>query len=307
MEIISEYSDVSKAQELLSRNKNLNKFAQEFCHEFNTRVSTKKTDGGTVTLEMPNGIKIGDLTVNTRNGDPVYIVEMPKIIKKERSSKYSGNTARDSEKISNLIRAIKKNDEQPTDEKVWGMFDQPVYYAMSNINNTSVPSFGLSGSAALDAIKSVLGIDTVSVHQHIPELQKIYQNYMKTMETFKDGKTTFERYKLGCTMIYIASERHTDTTPDAYYVADFILKEITGKHRPICEFQTPLKRYTSLKESEYAPTAAMIYSYMEGKPSLFDKHNDLGIEYVDRFFEDMDFAVGYSDNKLVVLLPKHAP
>jgi hypothetical protein len=309
MEIISEYGDASKARDLLARNKNLNKFAQEFCHEFNTRVSTNKSDldSRTINLEMPNGIKIGDLTVNSSNGNPVYIVDLPKIIRKERSSKFSSNTARDSEKIPNLIRAIKKNSEQPTDTKVLEMFNDSIYYALSNINNAREPDVGLSGSVALDAIKSILGVDIISVHQHIPELQKVYQNYVKTMKTVKDSKTTLERFKRGCTMIHISIDRHTSNPPEAYYVADFVPTDVSGKHRLVYEFQTPLKRYTSLKESEYAPTATMIYSYLEGIPRFFDKGNELGVKFIDHFFEDMDFAVGYSDNKLVVLLPKHAP
>jgi len=46
---------------------------------------------------------------------------------------------------------------------------------------------------------------------------------------------------------------------------------------------------------------------LEGIPKYFDKDNEFGIRYYDHYFEDMDFAVGHSNNKLVVLLPKHAP
>ena len=51
----------------------------------------------------------------------------------------------------------------------------------------------------------------------------------------------------------------------------------------------------------------MIRSYLEGIPKYFDKDNEFGVRYYDNYFDDMDFAVGNSNNKLVVLLPKHAP
>jgi hypothetical protein len=309
MEIVSVYGDAWKANRLLSNNLHLEKFAREFCHEFNTRVSF---DGDNfhnrgITLEMPNGMRIGELSVNTSNGKPVYVADMPSIISKDRSSKWSGNGARDSEKLPNLIRTIKKNKEQPTDAKVLEMFNSAIYHALAEITNSREPNFGINGTQALDALKAVLGIDNMSVHQHIPEFQKMYDNYMKAVASVKDSQATADRFKKGCTMIYIENERYKADSVSGYYVADFVtaMNPSTGKLG--YEFQSPLKRYASLKETEHAPTVAMIRSYMESQTRYFDKDNELGIKYTDHFFEDMDIAVGHSNNKLVVLLPKHAP
>lgn len=309
MDIISEYGDRSKAEQLLSANIHLDKFAREFCHEFNTRVSFDGDNfhNKSITLNMPNGMKIGDLAVTTSNGKPIYIATMPSIISKERSSKWSGNEGRDSEKIPNLIRAIKKNKEQPTEAKVMELFNSAIYHAIGEISNAREPHFSINGSQALDALKAILGIDNVSVQQHVPEYQKMYDNHMKAAESVKDSQATADRFKRGCTMIYIENERYRNMPAIAYYVADFVTGLNPSTHKIGYQFQTPLKRYASLTESEHAPTVAMIRTYMESQPRYFDKDNELGVKYTDHFFDEMDFSVGHSNNKLVVLLPKHAP
>jgi hypothetical protein len=74
-----------------------------------------------------------------------------------------------------------------------------------------------------------------------------------------------------------------------------------------CTFHTPLKRYGTLKELPIAPVVAMINTYMQGRDQ-YDKSNELGVWYQDRFFEDLDIAVGYSgsSNGLWVAIPKEA-
>jgi hypothetical protein len=108
-------------------------------------------------------------------------------------------------------------------------------------------------------------------------------------------------------MIYIENERYKADSVSGYYVADFVTAMNASTGKLGYEFQSPLKRYASLKETEHAPTVAMIRSYLEGIPKYFDKDNEFGVRYYDNYFDDMDFAVGNSNNKLVVLLPKHAP
>lgn len=309
MEIVSVYGDPAKAHRLLSNSTHLTKFAQEFCHEFNTRVSF---DGDNfqnrgITLEMPNGMRIGELSVNTSNGKPIYVADMPSIISKDRSSKWSGNGARDSEKLPNLIRTIKKNKEQPTEAKAMEMFNSAIYHAIAEITNEREPHIGISGTQALDALKALLGIDDMSVHQHIPDYQKIYDNYMKASESVKGSQATADRFKKGCTMIFIENDRYKSDSVRGYYVADFVTAMNPSTNKLGYEFQSPLTRYASLKETEHAPTVAMIRSYMESQNRYFDKDNELGVKYTDHFFEDMDFSVGHSNNKLIVLLPKHAP
>jgi len=308
MEIVSVHGDAWKAHRLLSNSTHLNKFAHEFCHEFDTRVSFDGDNfsNRVISLEMPNGMRIGSLSVNSSSGNPVYVAEMPCIISKDRSSKWSGNGARDSEKLPNLIRTIKKNKEQPTDAKVLEMFNSAIYHAMADITRSREPNFGINGTQALDALKAVLGIDNMSVHQHIPEFQKMYDSYIKAVESVKDGQATADRFRRGCTMIYIENDRYKTDSVSGYYVADFTTG-MTANGKLGYQFQSPLTRYASLKETEHAPTVAMIRSYLEGIPKYFDKDNEFGVRYCDNYFDDMDFAVGNSNNKLVVLLPKHAP
>ena len=130
---------------------------------------------------------------------------------------------------------------------------------------------------------------------------------MKAVASVKDSQVTADRFKKGCTMIYIENERYRADSVSGYYVADFVTAMNASTGKLGYEFQSPLKRYASLTETEHAPTVAMIRSYLEGKPKLFDKDNEFGVRYMDHYLEDMDIAVGHSNNKLVVLLPKHAP
>jgi hypothetical protein len=153
----------------------------------------------------------------------------------------------------------------------------------------------------------ILGNDNISVQQHVPDFQKVYDNYMKAVASVKDSQVTADRFKKGCTMIYIENDRYKADSVSGYYVADFVTAMSASTGKLGYEFQSPLKRYASLKETEYAPTVAMIRSYLEGRPKLFDKDNEFGVRYMDQYLEDMDIAVGHSSNKLVVLLPKHAP
>ena len=309
MEIVSVHGDPTKAHRLLSNSTHLTKFAQEFCHEFDTRVSFEGDNFSNrmISLEMPNGMRIGSLSVNSSNGNPIYVAEMPSIISKDRSSKWSGNGARDSEKLPNLIRTIKKNKEQPTEAKAMEMFNSAIYHAIAEITNERAPNIGISGTQALDALKAILGIDDMSVHQHIPDYQKIYDNYMKASESVKGSQATADRFKKGCTMIFIENDRYRSDSVRGYYVADFVTAMNPSTNKLGYEFQSPLTRYASLKETEYAPTVAMIRSYMESQNRYFDKDNEIGVKYTDHYFEDMDFSVGHSNNKLIVLLPKHAP
>ncbi len=309
MEIVSVHGDAWKAHRLLSNSTHLNKFAHEFCHEFDTRVSFggDNFSNKSITLEMPNGMKIGELSVNTSNGNTVYVASMPNIISKDRSSKWSGSEARDSEKLPNLIRTIKKNKEQPTEAKVMEMFNSAIYHAINEITNEREPHIGIIGTQALDALKALLGIDNISVHQHIPDYQKIYDNYMKVSESVKGNQATADRFKKGCTMIFIENDRYKNNSVNAYYVSDFVTAMNPNTGKLGYEFQSPLKRYASLKETEHAPTVAMIRSYMESQTRYFDKDNEIGVKFTDHYFEDMDFSVGHSNNKLIVLLPKHAP
>jgi hypothetical protein len=130
---------------------------------------------------------------------------------------------------------------------------------------------------------------------------------MKASESVKGSQATADRFKKGCTMIYIENERYKADSVSGYYVADFVTAMNASTGKLGYEFQSPLKRYASLKETEHAPTVAMIRSYMESQTRYFDKDNEFGVKYTDHFFDDMDFAVGHSNNKLIVLLPKHAP
>jgi hypothetical protein len=186
------------------------------------------------------------------------------------------------------------------------MFNSAIYHAIADITSSREPNISFSGTQALDTLKAILGVDEISVHQHIPELRRVYDNYVKALAIVKDSQTTADRFKQGCTMIYIENDRYKTNSVSGYYVADFVTA-MNSSGKLGYQFQTPLKRYASLKETEHAPTVAMIRSYMESQTRFFDKDNELGVRYLDHYFEDMDFAVGNSNNKLVVLLPKHAP
>lgn len=309
MNIISEFATDKIALGVALENNSsatvieLKKLAHEVCHEYNLRVL--RAIGGyknKALLVTPDGINCGYVSVTQDGkGDFTYLLGLP-TIRKERSSSKSNRGERDSNKISSLLRAVKKNKEEPTTAKLYDSMRRDFISPFSAVQSKSLygrPSISMPSNIQEVAVKHILGVDTLSMAMYIDDLRKVYSEHQSKMKSYNESASEIIRYRRGSTLIGVFSRQEE---PPYYLVADASVNE-EGNFT----FHTPLKRYGTLKELPIAPVVAMINTYMQGK-SEYDKSNELGVWYQDRFFEDLDIAVGYSgsNNGLWVAIPKEA-
>jgi hypothetical protein len=284
----------------------LRKFAHEVCHEYDLRVINMASSGAyqrRSNLVTADGIPCGYVAL-TRDGDGkhTYFLGLP-TVNKERSSSKSHRGERDSNKISSLLRAIKKNKEEPTAEKIYNVMRRDFISPFNTVQSKSMygrPRLAMTPNLQEVVAKHVLGVDTHSMNMYIDELKKVYSEYQLQMKSYDDSASEIVRYRRGATLIGVFRHSNTNTY---YLVGDVSLNEDSD-----FTFHTPLKRYSTLKELPIAPVVAMVNTYMQGKDQ-YDNTNELGLWFQDRFFEDLDIAVGYSGSAsgLWVAIPKEAP
>lgn len=298
MDIVSTYVDKQQVEAALASMPMLNKFAHEFCHAFGTRVYCVEHRGIEVhaaRIELSNGYHIGGLQYSGYDSRAKYRVDISSIC----SSRWVRNI-RQSNSTVGVITAIKKKKEHPTNDNTLQGVTKAITYALNSVtSNTFRATLDVPNFMVIDMAKATLGLDNFTVQQHKPRLRELYHKYT---ETLKEGQAAYDikkRFSRGVTAIILPAGQASSATPYAYFVADCVADD-----RNVA-FQTPLKRYSSLRESEHAPTVAMIRQYMEGTSS-FTTSNELGIIRADHYFADIDVAVGYADADMAVLLPKHA-
>ena len=302
MDYISQFANQDATQEQIDNNPKLKSLAMQVCHEFNLRVHQHK-EAHKLGILTEQGLPVGYVSVikDYRDGEFYYEVSMPDIISKEKSSARSDRNSRDSDKVATLLKSIKKNKEQPTTEKLTKNYLQCLYYALQRVGEAGKPDIQIRNDVALSAIKYALGIDMMGVQLHTAKLQEIYDQYMKEVQSLSSAKDNYDRYLKGCTAIGIVGNRWHEAGK-AYYLVGNVAADEHGE----LAFQGGLTRYASLADTEHAPMAAMIRTYMQGSEHRSDSTNDLGIPWADTYYNEIDIATGYSGNTgLWALIPKH--
>jgi hypothetical protein len=302
MDYISQFANQDATQEQIENNPKLKSLAMQVCHEFNLRVHQHK-EAHKLGILTEQGLPVGYISVikDYRDGEFYYEVSMPDIISKEKSSARSDRNSRDSDKVTTLLKSIKKNKEIPTTEKLTKNYLQCLFYALQRVGEAGKPDIAIRNDVALSAIKYALGIDTMGVQLHTAKLQEIYDQYMKQVQELSSAKDNHDRYLKGCTAIGIAGNRwHEAGKP--YYLVGNVGADDDGN----LAFQGGLTRYASLADTEHAPMAAMIRTYMQSSEHRSDSSNDLGIPWADHYYNQIDIATGYTGNTgLWALIPKH--
>jgi hypothetical protein len=302
MDYISQFANQNATQEQMDNNPKLKSLAMQMCHEFNLRVHQHK-EAHKLGILTEQGLPVGNISVikDYRDGEFYYEVSMPEIISKEKSSARSDRNSRDSDKVATLLKSIKKNKEQPTTEKLTKSYLQCLYYALQRVGEAGKPDITIRNDVALSAIKFALGIDMMGVQLHTAKLQEIYDQYMKEVQTLSSAKDNHDRYLKGCTAIGIAGNRWHEAGK-SYYLVGNVGADEDGN----LAFQGGLTRYASLADTEHAPMAAMIRTYMQGSKHRSDSNNDLGIPWADTYYNEIDIATGYTGNTgLWALIPKY--
>ena len=285
----------------------LRRLAQEVNASFGLQVS-KITNINSfrpgVRFITPDGITCGVGNVvkdGTKDGQPTYryYISFP-TIRKEKASANSSRDARDSVSLSTLIRAIKKNREEPTIKELLDAMTDGMKYTMRAVANSSKghPRLSFDSGTALAVTRFVLGVDSSLPSMYISQLKDKFDQFQSEMQSFEAANADYARYARGITLVCI----NTSDEKPHYLIGDATFNTTNDRF----DIQDGLKRYNSLADSPIAPTATMIKTFMQGT-SYYDSSNDLGVMRQDRYFPDIDIAVGYTKHQeLWVAIPKFA-
>lgn len=301
--VVDRFMQATKGSELYE----LRRLAQEVQASFGLQVAKIMNTNAfrpSVRFVTKDGISCGTGSVmkdGTKDGETVYRYKLGfPTISKEKASANSDRDARDSVNLASLIRAVKKNNEEPTTEKLLRAMNDGMKYTMRAVANNSrgQPCMSLDHDLTLAVTRFILGVDSSLPNMYISHLQDKFDQFQSQMQSFEASNADYARYTRGVTLVCIINY---DEKPH-YLIGDATFD--TANDRFV--FQDSLKRYNSLADSPIAPTATMIKTFMQGSPS-YDRGNELGVMRQDKYFQDIDIAVGYSKHQeLWVAIPKFA-
>lgn len=311
MSIISIYANTEEVMGVLNNNHDLCKFANEFCHTFNTRVASNNQSNKLSVFTVTGipagfiGVKKGGVMGDKTTKDE-YFYEAKDIVAKDRAvGGRNSRHIRTSKSIKHLITAIKRNGESPTIEKVTKIFTKDIPSNIISIVNSDYnkPSIKLGSLAILAMAESYLDIDKYSVQTHTQMITDAYKEYSVRFAKYNEKWVTMKRFSDGGFRVVIGMGQMgqwSDTHVSYYLVGDMSLKD------KILVIHEGLKRYDKLEDCpDIAVDVKMINTYMQGKPK-FTKTNEFGLPYDEGYYEDIDVAV--ADGKgMYVFIPKVAP
>jgi len=308
MSIISTFARDNVA-EILSEDKpirvELKKLVHEVCHAYNLRVLNLANINSSreyARLVTESGISCGTVSVENENKDKYTYRAHFKTINKEKASAKSDRDARDSNKISSLIRVIKKNKEEPTEEALVKSMRRDILAPFDSVDSDTRhggPTISLPQEIQQAAMNFVLGIDTVGMNPYIDNLKAIHSKYQSEIKSHAEKTLDSKRFKRGATVIGCVTQPASDSH---YLVADVSLGD-----DGMFTFHTPLKRYSTLKELSIAPVVMMINTFMQGRTD-YNRDNEFGLSVRDKYYPELDISTGYTshNNPFWVAIPKEA-
>lgn len=307
-EYLSPFYDKTVFHQRMESNPELVNASREICAAFGLQVAVAPWNPTMSSVPKAcfftkEGIEAGSLERHKglRYSDDPFFVFTSGTIHKERSSTRSQRNQRDSVKITGIITALRKKDEVPTLPKLMNrVFNHGIIGALTTVEKdaASSPSINLMNDEARVLMKYFLEDDKMSIEAHRVTIQNKYKSYIQELEKRKSGKENLERFKKGCKIIGVLPGDHIRKI--FYLVGD-----ATFDGRKV--LVENLTRYKSLADSPLAADAAMIRTYLESKPNLFDTESELGISLKDVYLPDIDVAVGFRsyNTGTWALLPKH--
>lgn len=253
-----------------------------------------------------SGLYVGTLAYlknySSSGGEYYYSFEAPTLICKQRSSRNSGRYTRDSEKISNLIKAIVKANEQPEETKLLRQARNAVRYAFGCVlqSGANAPRLDLDQQALIALIESHLNVNPQSVGQYESMIQQKYDDYLIALDRTRLRGVEHDRFKKGSHFIYV-----TDTP---YHAPAYIVGKAVETGVNALPVLSGYTRYETLQGTEHAALAAMVRTYSLGK-EWGDEGNEFGLSRIDRHFPDLDISVGYdtTDRGFCVVFPEEGP
>lgn len=306
MTIISQFADQERTENILANNDMLRRFAHEFCHTFGTKVRQEKNYAdqylnNILNILTASGLEAGKIGIYRHQGESEnhYRVTMPQVIRKEKSSRRSGKDERDSDKLTTLFRALEKNKEIPTDEKIMRVYKGPMRYALGRVKDRREANISLSQDTIINMASFVMkGIDQLR-SDTTNEVAAAYATYLKAKSKQDEGIKEFERFSKGFHVVGVMG------SVDKYYLVTE--GTATGTENDEIHIQPNVTRYQSMADSPLAATAMMIRTYAEGKLNVDTDANDFRLPWGDKYYSDIDIATGYSGREqgLWIVIPKH--
>lgn len=280
--------------------------ALTFAGTYGLRIHNALSD--CVNFVTASGLPAGELsyrkdyTRKSKNPLGTFFHYQSKLISKERSTGRSDKKARDSDKVTGIINALKKNNEEPKDESLLTPYVNSMRYAFMAANPSSnSPTILLGDAPTLALVKLFIDNDKVTVETHRENIEKAYATYLDKFEKMKDARTILSRFQKGCHAIGIIPNPNGDKffylVGDAEY--DAVTQGYTLKNHA---------RHKTLTNTPLAADAAIIRTYAQGMP-WYNSENELGLALRDSFLFDIDVAIGYSnfENGMWALIPKTPP
>lgn len=237
-----------------------------------------------------------------------YTVRFP-TIKKERSGPNSARDERESNKLSTLIRAIKKNNEAPTENGVTEACLAGIGYAYGAVQSSrSAPRIDLGAEYVLNLVEHTLSVDKSVPLLYINEMKAAYEEYQKAMLIFTERNTNYERYRKGCKIVGILDKSdYVKNFGTTYLVGEMgdVGTEVHNHTLLLDKLTSPLKAYKSLSDTPLAGVAAMCRAHF---PQSDYVKNEFNIPHNDKYHEELDVATGYRSRELLwVVIPNEAP
>jgi hypothetical protein len=292
MSIVSTYGNLDLANVILSSNEKLNNLAHEFCTTFNVKVTNHGKSENKLDVVNNNGIPLGALYTESDGSDTIYIFESDRIIKKSRSSKYTSNSARDSKKISTLIKSIKKNNEEPIVSKLFPEWGRTIRYGFHTLKpDNATRRVEMPRDQFQFICEHVLGENVSGIIDY--NLLKESLTKMRNEEKECDEKLKeYHRFTKGVTAIKmpLGSDKHYVVLKARY---DLIKSETEILSEPV--------RYESMSDTEFAGLALMCRS--RKNDNHFTATNEFGIDRRDYYWEDLDIATCYNGDLSFVIIP----
>jgi hypothetical protein len=131
------------------------------------------------------------------------------------------------------------------------------------------------------------------------ELDQIYKAYKEKVAKREESHASVAQFRKS---IAVGICNYWGDTH--YFVGKVnFVKETGGSYEKV-ELQAPMKRYTTLADTEIATDAAIIRTYMQGHRH-YESANELGLPRGDRYYDEIGVATGYAtDTMLWVLMPE---
>ena len=307
---LSTYGYPASALDTVEKLNGMKELVHEFCTAFGVKIThNKATEEGFkrrgVDVVDNNGFPLGQLQISSNGaGDKLYIYECEGIIRKQKSSANSGQSARDSTKISGLIKSLKTHAEYPMAEGCYKQFKTVINFGFGQMDRVRVSSsINVDKDKFMAIAHEILGIEYEGYYVDRDWIRSVVNNFKKEESKKNEGKKLLERFAKGMTVIRLPHNHYRGGSQESFYlIGKATYDTANDKVATIGDFI----RYDSISDTPYAGLAVMCKTYMSKTPHGCSSGNDFGIDRGDAYIADLDITNCYAGNTHMILIPDHA-